>query len=228
MHPLQLAGATFARLTVIKRVASISGKSAWLCHCTCGRDSIAIGYELTTGHTRSCGCLRAELAKSPGAPPKHGHARRGKTSRAYMKWSGMLQRCTNPNGKQWKDYGGRGIRVCKRWTGLNGFKNFYADMGDPPANMTLDRKNNDKNYTPGNTRWATCATQSRNKRNNHMLTHRGKTLCVQDWARALNISGATLLHRLAQNWPLALAFSSVKRQGHPVMHRLAQSEEIKQ
>lgn len=75
----------------------------------------------------------------------------------------MLQRCTNPNNIKWKYYGGRGISVCKRWTGSDGFPNFLADMGERPSRMTLDRVDNDGDYEPGNCRWATYSEQNRNQ-----------------------------------------------------------------
>jgi hypothetical protein len=83
---------------------------------------------------------------------------------AYLRWVGMKQRCSNPKSHVWKYYGGRGITVCERWLGTNGFKNFYADMGGPAPGMTLDRINRDGNYEPSNCRWATMKQQAENRR----------------------------------------------------------------
>lgn len=84
-------------------------------------------------------------------------------SLVYHRWTGMKQRCMNPKSHIWKYYGGRGIKVCERWLGKDGFKNFYADMGEPNG-LRLDRINNDGNYEPGNCRWATTAEQAKNRR----------------------------------------------------------------
>jgi hypothetical protein len=94
---------------------------------------------------------------------KHGGAGRGRKTRAYHSWDAMIQRCTNPKTKAFKDYGGRGITICERWQ--HSFKNFLADMGEPPVGQTLDRfPDNDGNYEPTNCRWATRKQQNNNQR----------------------------------------------------------------
>ncbi len=95
---------------------------------------------------------------------RHGHTSNGNISPTYQSWSHMKRRCTDPNVKAWKDYGGRGIKVCDRW--LESFENFLADMGEKPPGLTLDRKNNDGSYEPSNCRWATREEQAINKRRN--------------------------------------------------------------
>lgn len=147
-----LTGRQFGDLVVLKRDGTHAGtrKPLWLCKCCCGVQLHVVGTALATHHTRSCGCSRAR-------PRKHGK----RHSRAYNTWANMHQRCRNPQHPRYKDWGGRGVVICERWYS---FSAFYADMGDPPPGMTLDRRDNDGPYDPSNCRWATSATQNQNKR----------------------------------------------------------------
>ncbi len=122
----------------------------------------------------------------------------------YRAWEHMKNRCYRPTVPGYKNYGGRGIRVCDRWLGEDGAANFLADMGPrPSAKHSVDRIDNDGDYTPENCRWATRAEQSRNRRRNVMLTHDGLTMCVADWADRLGIKRATLQIRVRRGWSVA-------------------------
>jgi hypothetical protein len=126
-------------------------------------------------------------------------------SSEYITWNNMLQRCTNPKKDSYLRYGGRGIKVCKRWLK---FKNFVADMGIKPSPAhSIERINNSKGYCPSNCRWATRYEQRRNMRMNHWITFKGKTMCLADWARELGIWYMTLHGRLARGWSVADAFT---------------------
>jgi hypothetical protein len=117
---------------------------------------------------------------------KHGFAKKGEVHPMYAVWLAMKQRCTNPNHKNWADYGGRGITLCGPW---NTFGGFYADMWEGYAlGLTIERTDNDKGYTKENCRWATRAEQTRNNRRNVWVTFRGKTQVLQDWAKELGVS----------------------------------------
>lgn len=115
----------------------------------------------------------------------------------YARWRAMLQRCTNPNNKSWPNYGGRGIFVCNRW---KVFDNFYADMGDPAPNETIERIDNDGPYSPENCRWATRKAQVRNTRKTVLLEVNGITRPLADWADDLGLSANVLRDRLDRGW----------------------------
>lgn len=132
-----------------------SGVLYWRCLCCCGNYKTATGAALVAGGYASCGCQkRQNLAK---ANTKHGRSR----SREYRAWLAMRYRCENPSCPSYHDYGGRGIRVCRRWAS---FDAFYSDMGLCPPEHSLERRKNNKGYTPANCCWATSADQNRNRR----------------------------------------------------------------
>jgi hypothetical protein len=115
-------------------------------------------------------------------------------TKMHMLWCAMISRCTNPNHKNYHNYGGRGVTVCDRWR--ESFESFYEDMGKAPEGKELERKDNDKGYEPGNCVWATRGEQLRNTRHNHNITYQGKTQCLKDWARELGMTEAALSTRI--------------------------------
>lgn len=168
-----LPGQKFSRLTVLGSAGTNNlGKSIWRVLCECGKEAIALGAELRSGHTKSCGCLMLE-----GKPIRHGFSNRcgkAKPPAEYLLWVNMRQRCEDQNHPHYKNYGGRGIKVCEQW---HVFETFYAELqseiGLKPPNpegkigrryWSLDRKNNDGNYEPGNIRWANPTEQRLNQR----------------------------------------------------------------
>jgi hypothetical protein len=116
----------------------------------------------------------------------------------YMAWQNMVQRCTNPKFRQYRDYGGRGIRVYPDWLGRGGFRLFLQHVGNRPAGTTLDRIDNDKGYEPCNVRWANRKTQNRNSSKNVFLTVRGETKTLAEWCELTGVPHSTLRYRLAR------------------------------
>jgi pentatricopeptide repeat protein len=142
----------------------------------------------------------------------HGYARRGRKTDAYRVWESMIRRCHNPNQESYRHYGAKGVTVCDRW---RDFRNFIADMGEKPPGMTIDRIDPRRGYEPGNVRWADCKTQARNKTTAHMVTFRGQTKCIAEWAEELGIKAKTLRARLVDHkMPIDVALTRPVRSGH--------------
>ncbi len=121
----------------------------------------------------------------------------------------MLKRCLDKNDKAYKNYGGRGVTVCRRWQGENGLANFNRDMGARPAGMCLERCNNNGGYSPGNCVWATRVEQARNTRTNLRITYKKRTQCLKAWAEELGINYLTLYGRVVTlRWPVKKAFET--------------------
>lgn len=198
-HAQDFTGQNFGRLTVLKRMVNNRwSHSCWLCRCDCGNEKTILGYNLTNGTTQSCGCLHKERASA--AQRTHGYSK----SKTYGSWVDMIRRCTQPHNKNYQHYGGRGIKVCKRWSK---FVNFLEDMGEVPMGYQIDRIDNDQGYCKSNCRWATRKQQARNKQYNHLVTYQEKTLCLSEWAEQTGIAKDTIRHRLKNGWPVEKALT---------------------
>ena len=187
-----LTNQRFGRLIAIKRIKNkLSKRTQWLCKCDCGNTKIVDMACLQSGDTRSCGCLKK----------KHGFF----GSAIYVVWATMIQRCRNKNDKDYHNYGGRGITVCKRWLR---FESFYADMGDRPEGLTLERLDNEKGYFPDNCGWRTPKVQANNKRTNIVIEYQGLKLNMMQWAEKIGIEYQTLWKRLSiAHWSIERALT---------------------
>ena len=171
----------------------------WECQCDCGNITKVRSNDLKRGRTKSCGCLQ----KGP-VPGQHKNYNKLRTP-TYQSWADMKKRCSNPNSINFKNYGDRDIKVCKRWLT---FESFYRDMGECPKGLTLGRMNNSLGYFPDNCEWQTHKKQNNNKRNNRIIEYRGKKLTMEQWSRELNINYGKLRERLCNHWSIERAFNN--------------------
>ena len=175
-----MIGRHFGRLLVLFEVEARNGHRHFLCRCSCGEQKEVSQCNLATGRSQSCGCLMRELNRKRSTT--HGHCTRTGRTAEYNTWSSMIQRCENPNNGWYASYGGRGITVSQRW---HSFAAFLDDMGPRPRGRTLDRKNNDGNYEPGNCRWATASQQRANCRAHNASGVRGVYKDGKKWRACL-------------------------------------------
>lgn len=199
-----LAGRRFGRLLVLKLWSrgTRTERARWLCVCDCGNEKDIPANSLTSGRSNSCGCLSAEITSKRCRT--HGM---GKTT-IYRSWASMRSRCLNANNSDYKCYGGRGIKVCARWSS---FENFRKDMGDKPAGTEIDRIDNNGNYEPGNCRWVSHKENSRNTRKCRYVTFGGETLPINAWAERIGISEGTIRSRLNRGRSVLEALSTKRR-----------------
>ena len=152
-----LTGIRFGELTALCRVGSNAHlKATWLCRCDCGSEKVVVGTSLTNGLTLSCGCTRNK--KLSEANKTHGLT----GTRLYSIWKNMKKRCYSSKNNDYRYYGGKGIRICEDWKNdFASFHNWAMENGYSDV-LTIDRKDNEKGYSPDNCRWVTRAEQNRN------------------------------------------------------------------
>ena len=197
-----LTGKKFGRLSVIERAENKGKKVVWLCKCDCGNYKKVMSCSLSKGATNSCGCLHKEKLYHNKNCMKHGQ----RHTKLYEVWLSMKQRCENSNSQYYYRYGGRGITVCDEWKDFEPFYEWSISNGYKDG-LTIDRKDNDKEYSPNNCRWTDRITQANNTSRNHYLTYNGKTQTVAQWAREIGITHRCLLHRIERGWSVEKALT---------------------
>lgn len=197
-----LKGEKFGKLQVIEKINTSKGKpTAWTCLCDCGEIREVHTMSLTKGRTKSCGFHRRQVFKN--SVTTHGAS----FTKEYSSWCHMLQRTGNAKNLGYKNYGGRGISVCDRWS--SSFENFLEDMGKMPSPQhTLERKNNEDNYNPSNCVWATRKEQGMNRRSNRLINYQGEIRPLTEWARIKGLVPMSLSYRLNHGWGVAEALNT--------------------
>ena len=184
-----IVGKRFGKLTVVGDYGSRTkdGKVLYRCRCDCGNEVFVRGFYLKSGHTKSCGCLRAETQNGL----IHGQS----NTRLWRIYWSMKGRCNSHN----PNYKGRGISVCDEWkTNFDAFYKWAMENGYG-ENLTLDRIDNEKGYSPHNCRWITMKEQQNNKRNNRRIYYKGETHTLSEWADILGANYKSLWSYVKKN-----------------------------
>lgn len=204
---VDLTGRRFGRITVLGFKERKNKHTYWFCLCDCGTEFVSIGNNLCRGKSKSCGCLRKEMVSEKYKT--HGDS----TERLCRIWYSIRRRIFNTHDPRYKDYGGRGIRLCDRWLK---YENFKADMYSSYIEhvqkfgeweTTIERKDVDGDYCPDNCTWATREEQGKNTRRTVRLEYRGHVYSIAELAQEFNINPRTLKHRLRRGWTVEQAIS---------------------
>lgn len=194
-----LRGNRYNMLVVLNRVEnSRNGQSRWECICDCGEKTIVSASNLKLGAVKSCGCLIHQ--------PHNTHHL--SNTRLYNIWFKMKQRCYDKRNNAYRDYGGRGITICDEWK--DDFECFYSWSMENgyDENLSIDRIDNDKGYSPQNCRWANPKEQANNRRNCVVITFKGKTMNLSQWCKELNLPYKTIHSRIyKKGWSYEKALS---------------------
>lgn len=193
MKPGELdIGDSFGLLVVMHKARDNKGHRVWKCRCHCGSITYQKYSSLKSGVVVSCGCHKRELLVKRNT--SHGDHK----SPEYKSWENMITRCGNPNTPYYKHYGGRGIKVCRRW---KDYSNFLTDMGRKPSvSYELERIDNNKGYSPSNCRWATRKEQMANRRITRHITVKGITKTMMEWSLVTGVGCKTIEYRMNAGW----------------------------
>ena len=212
-----ISGQRFGRLVALSAEGKTENNTTiWKCQCDCGNTKCVPISRLTSGKTRSCGCLAKEVSSQvhKGNTDRVTHA--GSDERLYCIYRAMIRRCYNKNDKRFRNYGGRGIKVCDIWLNdYSEFRRFAVEQGyDEKAKYgetTIDRIDTNGDYSPGNCRFVNMKTQQNNRTNNHVLLFAGEEKTISEWAEELGISRKTIVSRLHYGWSVEKALSEPVR-----------------
>lgn len=185
---IDLTGKRFGKLIVVCRVQNNKhNQPQWKCVCDCGNETVVVGQKLRKGITKSCGCLVREQKT------RLTHGMTGTV--LHNRWLNMKSRCYNPKNKRYARYGGRGIFVCEEWLDFQNFYNWAIQNGFSKE-LSLDRIDNNKGYSPDNCRWATPRQQANNTKRNVFVEYKGERKTVAEWCRELGLDKRIVYSRM--------------------------------
>ena len=193
-------GRRFGRLEVVGIRRERRGKRNTImahCRCDCGSEKDVFWQALADGRVKSCGCLNRELTAKRG----HDNARHGGCgTRLYRIFRSMRERCERPRHMHYASYGGRGIKVCPEWRGNFAAFREWATSHGYADNLSIDRIDNDRGYSPDNCRWVDTRAQGNNRRTCHLLTVSWQTHTISQWAKLTGIGKTTIKERMRRGW----------------------------
>ena len=203
----EMIGKKYGRWTVI---GTTDDKRRVRCVCECGKERDVIKSNLKNGDSKSCGCYNLEQINKRTV--KHG----GKKTRLYAIWCSMRRRCNNKNDKNYPRYGKRGIRVCDEWNDFVAFRDWMLEQGydekSAYGEQTIDRIDNNGNYTPDNCRIATIKQQNSNRSSTRKLTYNGLTLSMAEWGRKMGYHNERVIgDRIRNGWSVEKAITTPPR-----------------
>lgn len=199
-----MTGYTHEKITVTGQAGkNTSGNILWKYECSCGGGGVDTADALK--RIKSCGCVKKEVSRRicEERNTTHGESR----TRLYHIWGNMINRTSNKNNKDYKNYGGRGIDVCEEWKDFFKFKEWALD-NEYSEELTLDREDNDKGYFPSNCRWVDSDTQNNNKQQSVKCEYKGRVQTVDQWAKEYNINRSTLVNRINKGMTITEALET--------------------
>lgn len=199
------AGERYNRLTILKESAQRGYRRHFLCRCICGTVKEVCLASMRSGAVKSCGCLVKERAQKTSV---HGQWNKP----IYGVWRDMIQRCTNPNIKNFHLYGGRGIKVCKGWMEAKSFID-WAFANGYDSGLTIDRIDVNGDYSPENCRWVSVKVQQNNKRTNVVIEYKGVRRNLRQWSKITGTNHETLRRRLKEGWSVERALFGENQRG---------------
>ena len=201
---VDLTGEKFGRLLVLSRVENKDGYVRYLCKCDCGNTIITRGTRLKSGGVKSCGCLQKEHTSRLGVSKRRYDKSLNRLRRIYQ---AMINRCYNPNQISFHNYGGRGIKVCLSWKSNRNLFFEWALNNGYKENLTIDRIDNNGDYSPQNCKWTSLKEQARNRRSTALYFLNGETKPLAEWAEIYQIDYKLVFKRLKLGWSLQKALT---------------------